>query len=264
MPMLQLLHWFDQMSVFTVVDSKQNEVHHESMLQSKPLIKLKGKYIKVVNNIKHIIQLKQFKIEDLIEKLCLVGQSYAFSTDDAVAKVTTINELFCHINKYCNIYDYELLQAFLESLDECDEAVKLLDDFTEELHHSVLIELDLMSESKDQLKPQVPINGTYTLRIKYTGDQKCTLSTKNMVQRIIYESLKLQKQSIVFIGLEEGCIVFVYQISAAIKSYILQNKITLEGLALLASHDIKYLIVDGTEIPVPLELKAQVSVGASM
>lgn len=246
------------------MDGKQNEVHHESMLQSKPLIKLKGNYIKVVNKIKHIIQSKQFKIEYLIEKLCLIDQSYAFLTDDEVTKVTSVNELFGHINKYCNIYDYELLQAFLESLDECDEAVKLLGDFTEELHHSVLIELDLMSESEDQLKPQIPINGTYTLRIKYTGDQKCTLSTKNMVQRIIYESLKLPKPSIVFVGLEEGCVVFVYQISAKIKSQILQNKITPEGLALLASHDIKCLIVGDTEIPVPLEFYAQVSVGASL
>ena len=255
------MHWFNLTSVFTVEDSGQNEVHHESMLKSGPLIKLKGNYIKVVNKIKHIIASKQFEIEDLIEKLCLAHESYAFSTDNTVTKVATINELFFHINKYCNIYDYELLREFLVSLDECDEAVKLLDDFTEELHHSVLKELDLMSESKDQLKPKIPINGTCTLRIKYTGD-KCTLSTKNMVQRIIYESLKLHKQSIVFIGLEEGCIVFVYQISANVKSYILQNKITPDGIRLLASHDIKCLIVDGTEIPIPLEFifKTQVSI----
>lgn len=253
------------MFVFSIVDSGNvvpNEVHHESTLQSKPLIKLKGKYIKVVNKIKHIIESKQFKVEDLIAKLCLAADDdyTVFSTDDAFNKIATINELFSHINKYCNIYEYELLQIFLKSLDECDEAVKLLDDFTEELHHSILKELDLMSESKDRLKPKNPMNGTYTLKIKYTGDQKCTLSTKNMVQRIVYDSLKLHKPSIIFIGLEEGCIAFVYQISGAVKSYIMQNKITPNGLALLASHDIKCLIVDGTEMPVPLEFKTQVSV----
>ena len=213
----------------------------------------------MVTKIKNIIESKQLKVEDLIEKLCSAdNHNTVFSTDVAFSKITTINQLFIHINQYCNIYDYDLLQTFLESLDECDEATKLLDDFTEELHHSILKELDLMSESNGQLKPKVPVNGMYTLKVKYTGDQKCTLSTKNMVQRIIYESLKLHKPSVIFIGLEEGCIAFVYQISAAVKSYILQHKITPNGLALLASCDIKCLIVDGTEIPVPIELKAQV------
>ena len=231
-------------------------VCHESILESKPLTKLKAKYIKVVSKIKHIIESKQFKVEELIEKMCLVDD--LFSTDVAFRGITTVNQLFFHINQYCNIYDYDLLQTFLASLDECDEAVKLLDDFTEELHHSILKELNLMSESNGQLKPKVPMNGMYILKVKYTGDQKCTLSTKNMVQRIIYQSLELHKPSVIFIGLEEGCIAFVYQISAAVKSYILQHNITPNGLALLALHDIKCLIVDGTVIPVPIEFKAQV------
>ena len=252
------------MSVFTIEDAgdvADNEVHHESLLESKPLTKLKAKYIKVVNKIKKIIESKRFKVEDLIANMCLADDRYSvFSTDDEFSKITTINELFLHINKYCTIFEYKLLQMFLESLDECDEAVKLLDDFTEELQHSVLKELDLMSESKDQLKPKIPMHGTCTLKIKYTGDQKCTLSTKNMVQRIVCESLKLHKLSIIFLGLEEGCIAFVYQISAVVKSYILEKSITPNDLGLLALHDIKCLIVDDTEIPVPLEFKEQVSV----
>jgi len=232
-----------------------NEVCKECMLESRPLAKLKGKYVKVVNKIKRIIESKRLDVEDLIEKLCSADRHAVFSTDDAFSKITTINQLFFHINKYCNIYEYELLQIFLESIDECDEAVKLLEDFTEELHQSILKELDLMSESQDELKPKIPMNGTFTLKIKYTGDQTCTLSTKNMVQRIIYESLELQKPSIIFIGLEEGCINFVYQISAAAKSYILQHKITPDGFKLLALHDIKCLNVDGTEITVPDSLK---------
>ena len=233
-----------------------NEECRECMLKSKPLTKLKAKYVKVVDEIKHIIVSKPFKVKDLILKLCSADADHTtvFSTDDVFNKITTVEELFFYILKSCSIYDCELLEAFLESLDECDAAVKLLDDFTQELKQSILQELDLMSESKDQLKPKKLMKGTYTLKVKYTG-KDCTLAVKKMVQSIVYESLHLHIASIIFIGLEEGCIAFVYQISAAVKSYILHYKITTNGLALLALHDIKCLIVDGTEIPIPLEFK---------
>ena len=234
-----------------------DEKCRECMLQSRPLTKLKGKYVKVVDNIRHIIKLKPFKVEDLISKLCQndANNVTVFSTDEAFSKITTIDLLFFNIGKYCNIYDYEMLESFLDSLEECDEAVTLLDEFTEELQKSILKELDLMSESKGQLKPKKLMKGTYTLKVKYHGDQKCTLSAKKMVQRIVNESLGLRKASIIFIGLEEGCIAFVYQISKAVKSYILSYKIAPEGHALLALYDIECLIVDGTEIPIPVEFK---------
>ena len=236
---------------------ESDEKCRECMLQSRPLTKLKGKYVKVVDNIRHIIKLKPFKVEDLISKLCQndANNVTVFSTDEAFSKITTIDLLFFNIGKYCNIYDYEMLESFLDSLEKCDEAVELLDKFTEELQESILKELDLMSESEGQLKPKKLMKGTCTLKVKYHGDQKCTLSAKKMVQRIVNESLGLRKASIIFIGLEEGCIAFVYQISKAVKSYILSYKIAPEGHALLALYDIECLIVDGTEIPVPVEFK---------
>ena len=112
-----------------------------------------------------------------------------------------------------------------------------------------------MSESKDQLKPKKLMKGTYKLEVKYDGDQTCTLAVKNMVHRIVLKGLRLRKASITFIGLQEGCIVFVYQISATVKSYILQYKITPDGFALLALHNIIHLLVDGTKIPIPSEFK---------
>ena len=230
----------------------------DCLLKTQPLAKLKGKYTKTFKKIKCIIESKQLKLEELLTTLDMAHQNTCteVSTDGTANKITTLDELFSHISEYCSIYDYELLQVFLESSDECDEAVTLLEEFTEELNNSILKELDLMSEIKN--KPIM--NGTYTLKIKYTGKEKCTLPTKNMVQRIVIESFKLKRASIIFIGVEEGCIAFIYQISAAVKSYILQHTITPDGLGLLASHDIKCLIVDGTEIPIPLEFKIQVSI----
>ena len=230
----------------------------DCLLKTQPLVKLKGKYTKTFKNIKRIIESKQLEFEDLLMNLDMAiknTEDTEDSTDGTANKITTMDELFSHISENCSIYDYELLQVFLESTDECEEAVTLLDEFTEELNNSILNELDLMSEIKN--KPV--IDGTYTLKIKYTGKEKCTLRTENMVKRIVIESLKLKRASIIFIGVKEGCIAFIYQISAAVKSYILQHTISSDGLGLLASNDIKCLIVDGTEIPIPLEFKIQVS-----
>lgn len=240
--------------------SCNNIKEFDRCLETQPLAKLKANYARTVLKIKRIVESKQFKIEDLLMNLEMAHQNKCtvFSTDDTFSKITTVGQLFLHINKYCSIFDYELLQVFLESLDECDEAANLLEEFTKELKRSILEELDLMPEIKDH--PKTLMDGTYTLKIKYTGDKKCTLSTKDMVHRIVIESLKLPKASIIFIGLEEGCIAFIYQISAVVKSYILQHRITPNNLGLLASHDIKCLIVDGIEIQVPIEFKVQVSI----
>ena len=230
------------------------------MLKRKPLTKLKGKFINVVDKIRHIIESKPFKVEDLIRKLRQLidaDQTTVSSTDDTFGDITTVEQLFSYILKYYtySIYDYEQLEAFLASLDECDEAIKLLDDFTKELEDSILLELDLMSENKDQLKPKKLMKGTFRLDVKYTGKEEYTLALQRMVKRIVQESLHLHKASITFIGSEEGCIAFVYQISVAVKSYIQHYIITPNGLALLALHDIKCLVVDGTEIPIPVEFK---------
>ena len=238
-------------------DMGLNEECCERELQSKSLTKLKGKFTKVIKNLKQLIESKELKVEDLIDNLRSVDDNHTtiFSNDDAFSEIKTVKQLFVSIQKYCNIYDYGLLEAFLESLDDCDEAIKLLNDFTKDLHHSILEELDLLSESKNQLKPKKLMKGTYKLEVKYDGNETCTLAIKNMVHRVVLKSLHLHKASITFIGLDDGCVVFVYQISAAVKSYILHYKITYNGFAMLALHNITHLFVDGTKIPIPSEFK---------
>ena len=224
-----------------------NDTYADCTLKTEPLAKLKGKYIRTFAKIKQTIKSKQLEIDDLRMNLEMAGD---FSTND----ITTTDQLFSLIGKNCTIYDYESLQVFLESLD-CNEALNLLEEFTKELNNSILKELDLMSEIN---KPAM--KGIYTLKVKYTGKESCKLSTEKMVRRIVMESLELKRASIFLIGAAEGCITFIYQISAVVKSYILDHKrVTPKGLALLASCDIKCLIVDETEILVPLEFKTQVS-----
>ena len=124
-----------------------------------------------------------------------------FSTDIAFEKYTT------RLNCFCNIYDYELLIAFVEAT-ECQEAIKELDDFTKEWKFSVLSDLDLLCEDGELRNPKDFLPGTHKLVIKYVGG-KCTLKTKEMVQNIVCEHFHLNKRSIFFKGAQVGSVNFI-------------------------------------------------------
>ena len=179
------------------------------------LAKLKGKYANIVTKIQHIIEEKELDIKQLIVSLCVAdeGNLTIFSTDEAFVRITDTKELFHQIGKYCSMYDFDLLFAFVVST-ECREAIKLLDDFAEELHCSILKDLDL-SEDGELRNLSDFMHDTHKLVIKYVG--KCTLKAKEKIQDIIYECFRLRKGSITFKGVQEGCVAFVYQISSSCK-----------------------------------------------
>ena len=220
-------------------------------LQARTIIKLKGKYAAMFDKLRLIIESKKLDINSLIVKLCSLDENNItiFSTDKAFIKIRSATELFHHIGKYCNIYDYELLAAFVDST-ECEEAIKLLDDFTEELRSPILSDLDLLSKDGELRDPKDFMSGTHKLVIKYVGG-KCTLKTKEMVQDIICRSFHLEQGSIIFKGVQEGCVSFVYQISPAVKSYLLQYPLTTKNITLMSEYQVKSFIIDGEELRLP-------------
>ena len=225
------------------------DVESVKQLKVRTIIKLKGKYGTVVDNIRLIIDKQKLDITSLIVRLCSidVDNTTIFSTDFKAIHSTT--DLFLHIGKYCSIYDYELLEAFVEST-ECEEAIKLLDDFTKEIRCSILSDLNLLSEDGELKDPKDFMSGTHKLVIKYKGD-KCTLKTEEIVKNVIYESFHLKKGSIIFKGVQEGCVAFVYQISPTVKSYLLQYTLTTKDIELLFEHQIIFFIIDDEEVKLP-------------
>ena len=211
--------------------------------------RLRQKYSKVVKKLIDIFKEKKVNIEEIITVLCFddVYKKSVFSTDTAFSTIRTDIQLFHHVARYCKgIYDYEVLNVLVQASD-CPEAIKELTDFTESLHNSILTEIDLMSEDGELLHPDDFMPGTYKFIIEYVGG-KCTIETKEMVQGIVEQSVRLNKGVLIFKGVGTGSILFIYQISEAVKDYLLEYKFTKEDVGFLEGNKITSLIVDDVVI----------------
>ena len=211
--------------------------------------KLREKHSKVIRKLIHIFREKKVDIEELITILRFddVEKNSVFSTDDVFNTVRTEIQIFQHVAKYCrSIFDYRVLGVLVQA-SECPEAIKELTDFTESLHNSILTEIDLMSEDGELLHPDDLMPGTYKFIIEYVGG-KCTIKTKEMVQSIVEQSVRLNKGVLIFKGIDSGSILFIYQISEAVKHYLLEYKFTEEEIVFLEGNKITSLMVDGIVI----------------
>jgi len=226
------------------------------------IAKLQQKYSKVVRKLMHIFKERKINIEELITVLSFndVDKTSVFSTEDAFNKIKTEIQLFHHVSRYCKgIYDYRLLNILVQA-SECPEAIKELTDFTESLQNSILTEVDLMSEHGELLHPDDFLPGTYKFIIEYVGG-KCTVETKEMVQGIVEQSVRLKKGVLIFKGVDTGSILFIYQISEVVKKYLLQYKFTKQDVIFLEGNNIKSLIVDGVKIMSSSQLNKVITIG---
>ena len=213
------------------------------------IMRLRQKYSKVVMKLIDIFEENDVDIEKLITILSFddADKNSVFSTDSAFTTIRTKVQLFHHVSQYCKgIYDYQVLDVLVQA-SGCPEAIKELNDFTELLQNSILAEIDLISEHGELLHPDDFMSGTYKFIIEYVGG-KCKLGTKEMVQSIVEQSVCLRKGVLIFKGFDVGSILFIYQISEAVKSYLLQYKFTEQDFAHLEGNNIISLIVDGVTI----------------
>ena len=207
--------------------------------------RLREKYSKVVRSLMHIFKDKKVDIEELITILRFddVEKNSVFSTDDVFNTIRTEIQLFQHVAKYCkSIYDYRVLGVLVQA-SGYPEAIKELTDFTESLHNSILTEIDLMSEHGELLHPDDFMPETYKFIIEYVGG-KCTIETKEMVQGIVEQSVRLKKGVLIFKGVGVGSVLLIYQVSEAVKDYLLAYKFTEEDITFLEENKIASLIVD--------------------
>ena len=235
--------------LLAVINDMDNCLEVKKQFRKVIIMNLRIAYSKVVKKLLHIFKEKKVDIEELITILRFddVEKNSVFSTDGIFNTIKTEIQLFQCVAQYCkSIYDYEVLKILVQA-SECPEAIKELTNFTESLHNSILTEIDLMSEHGELLHPDDFIPGTYKFIIEYVGG-KCTIETKEMVQGIVEQSVRLNKGVLIFKGIDSGSILFIYQISEAVKDYLLKYKFTEEDIVFLEGNKIRSLIVDGVRI----------------
>lgn len=222
------------------------------------LTELKGRYTSIIKNLLTIFKDKKLDVNPLILKLDALDNDKItlFSTDRAFKKVKSVDELFSHIEKYCSIFDYELLAVFVEAV-ECQEAINVLDGFTKELQSSILSDLDLLCDEQLQ-DPKDFLPRTHKLVIGYVG--KFTMQTKELAQNTICKLFHLKRGSITFKGVQQkGSGGFVYQISVAVKAHLQQFPITAKEIS-SKTGEVEHLIIDDEEVKFPTTLEAEFTV----
>ena len=213
------------------------------------LRRLRGKFSEVIATLLRIFKEKNVDIGELITTLCFddAEKTTIFSTDAAFNTIRTVDQLLHHVAKCCkSIYDYEVLDILVRG-SKCPEAIKELSDFTEFLQNSILTEIDLMSEHGELLHPDDFMTGTYKFTIEYVGG-KCKKGTKEMVQSIVEQTVRLKKGNLIFKGFDVASILFIFQISEAVKDYLLQYKFTEQDIRFLEGNNIISLTVDRVRI----------------
>lgn len=233
-----------------------DEVNYiERQLNARTILKLKRRYAIMFQKVMNVFEEKKLDVKSLILRLCALDEDNItiFSTDLAFKEINSIKELFNHIGQYCSVYDYELLETFIGST-EYEEAIKLLDDFTKELHFSVLRDLDLLGDFGELRDPKEFMSKTHKLVIRYIGG-KCTMKTKELVQDIICKCFDLKRGSIIFKGTQDDSDTFVYQISPTIKSHIQQYPITTKNV--FPEDTIKSLTINDKELKFPEQLQGK-------
>jgi len=194
----------------------------------------------------------------LIERLCATSavsnKKVPIFDDDISEKINSVGELWKKLKRFWNILDYDVLILVI-NLAECSEAREILDVFLAKIDPSALEDMGLVLHYRVyQEELTQPL-----LRIKVNAE-KCTFDVKKAVKQIIAKKFDLQEYALYFKAIKEGCFQFVYCISKAVMSYLLEFKITGSIMADFAAYNIISLqINDDTVLKVPTKIGDMVS-----
>ena len=198
---------------------------------------------------KMTIRIKQALINSNVDVVMLIEQLCAISTvrnkkvplfdDDVFENIKSIDDFWKKLKNFWYIYDYELLCCIVD-VAECKEAQQIFKQFLSRIDPSAIEDVDLVPYCKvghweGSLKP--------VLRVK-VNTEKCTLNIKKRVEEIISKNYDLDKYSLCFQGITEGCIELLYYISKPLKLYLLQFEISQDILVEFLACKIVSLHID--------------------
>ena len=210
-------------------------------------------FAKMTNRIKQALIRNNVDVVSLIEQLCAISavknKHVPLFDEDVFEKITSIDEFWRRLRIFWNIFDYDLLQCVVE-ISECQEAQQILKDFLSRIDPSAIEDADLVLDYRVEHREGSP---KPVLRIKVNTDE-CTFNVKKMVKEIVSEKFKLQKYTLRFRGIKNGCIEIFYYISRHLKLYLLEFEISENILTDFLAHKILNLQIDEYKLKIPTDI----------
>ena len=209
------------------------------------LRKIEVEFAKMTSRVKRALDRNKVSVAELIELLCAASavssKKVPIFDDYEFENIKSIDQLWRKLGKFWSIFDYDLLISVVD-LTECAEAQEILDNFLARIDLSALENVVGLVLDCEEAWP--------LLRIKVNAE-KCTLDVQNKVKNIISKQYDLQRYTLHFAGIKEGCIIFIYHISKAVASYLLEFKVTSSIMADFAAYNIIYLQINDMMLYVP-------------
>jgi len=203
-------------------------------------------WITIKNILKSYLCKIDYKVDDAVEILCGTSEYYDICLDDWVKNATDYSVIFKYIAKYNSIYDYSMLQMFIEVV-KCKDAEQVLQEFETKFEESLLNKMDLMELIKNEGRmPSVE------LRVKYNG-LSLNEKEKKMIKKIVCNTFNLPEHSIFFHHAEDGCIALIFEISRSVKDYLLSLKICAGSLVQCSKLCILQFIIGDRKLNVPTD-----------
>ena len=208
------------------------------------LLDLKYALCSHVNSSNHMYTVKDMMIQLRGAIKCDTSDLSIFSTNKKLQKAEFIEEVFEVLSNKCSLYDYELLRLFVKTT-QCEEAAKILRDFSTELEQTLLKKLNLMCEYATFKSRNLPFDENRKLTIKCENKyMNITIEDERLIRNKLCALFKLPSHRLLLVDVTKGCIALIYEISQEVKEHLLQCKIQITEKPLVERFTITQLIID--------------------
>ena len=213
---------------------------------------IEAEFAELTKGIKKVLLADNIDVASLIEQLLVTSavkmREVPLFDDDVYDKVSTIDDLWQKLNRFWSVLDYDVLMLVIR-LTKCATAQDMLDKFLAKIDANKLKDIDLVPYCKVlQVKGARP-----WLRIKVVTE-KCDVLLKDEVKSIICKSFTLEKYALVFRGIKEGCIEFIYEISEATMQYLQSFILNTQMVSSFAMLNITFLQINDIRLDIPSQL----------
>lgn len=185
------------------------------------------------------ISLNSCCIKKIRDCLCYADQDIVLNDDVSWTVTKVLHKL--REMELCTIYNYYTLEILARSLD-CNDAIKAVEAFTEYKNAAVLNLLEVPESEYENLKLKLS-NNRRKLVIK-CEIEKIKFADETVIRRAMCNCFELQKDSILFVEVEEGCIALTYRISNKVKKLVLNCEVTVSKAKSLCKESITQIIID--------------------